>query len=133
MKRAAVPPLNPGQTMSTVLLVDDEPDMLFVWRHILTNAGYTVRVAPNGAVALDQLRVARAHLVITDWMMPIMNGGELCLALRAELDLRDIPVLVFTAVSKPPLQGKPCWDEWIVKPASREYVLATVARLCSRQ
>jgi CheY-like chemotaxis protein len=124
MKRAAVPPLNPGQTMSTVLLVDDEPD---------TNAGYTVRVAPNGAVALDQLRVARAHLVITDWMMPIMNGGELCRALRADPALRDIPVLVFTAVSRPPNPGGPCWDEWIVKPASREYVLATVARLCKRQ
>lgn len=133
MKRAAVPPLNPGQTMSTVLLVDDEPDMLFVWRHILTNAGYTVRVAPNGAFALDQLRVAHADLVVTDWMMPIMNGGELCRALRADPTLGDIPVLVFTAVSRPPFQGRPYWDEWIVKPASREYVLATVARLCNRQ
>ncbi|BEU28187.1 response regulator [Paraburkholderia sp. 22B1P] len=119
--------------MPTVLLVDDEPDMLFVWRHILTNAGYTVRVAVNGVAALDQLRIARPQLVVTDWMMPVLNGNELCRAIRSDQELCGIPVLVFTAVSRRPVQGRPMWDEWLVKPASRDHFLATVARLCMRK
>lgn len=116
--------------MPTVLLVDDEPDMLFVWRHVLTNAGYKVRVAADGVAALEQLRDGPANLVITDWMMPRMNGAELCRAIRADRELCDTPLLVFTAVSRSPVQGKPPWDEWLVKPARRDYFLAAVARLC---
>lgn len=116
--------------MRSVLLVDDESQLLFVWRYILTDAGYRVRSAPNGAVALEMLRLERADLIITDWMMPVMNGAELCRVLRAHRAFASIPVLVFTSVSSPsnPVDGG--WDEWLVKPASREEFLAAVARLC---
>jgi CheY-like chemotaxis protein len=93
--------------MPTVLLVDDEPDMLFVWRHVLTNAGYKVRVAADGVAALEQLRDGPANLVITDWMMPRMNGAELCRAIRADRELCDTPLLVFTAVL-PPFRDRRC-------------------------
>lgn len=119
--------------MPKVLLVDDEPDMLFVWRHILTNASYTVRVAADGLAALDQLRAEPVQLVITDWMMPRMNGAELCRAIRADQELCSISLLVFTAVSRSSVHGTPLWDEWLVKPASRDHVLAAVARLCKRK
>lgn len=116
--------------MRSVLLVDDEPDLLFVWRYILTEAGYAVRDAPNGAVALEMLRLEPADLIITDWMMPVMTGAELCRALRAHPALADIPVLVHTSVSPPPNPVDDGWDEWLLKPASREDFLVTVARLC---
>lgn len=116
--------------MRSVLLVDDEPDQLFVWRYILTDADYRVRGAPNGAAALEMLRLDRADLVITDWMMPVMNGAELCRALRAHPTLNDIPVLVLTSVLSPSNPVDRAWNDWLVKPANRDDFLATVARLC---
>jgi CheY-like chemotaxis protein len=116
--------------MPSVLLVDDEPDLVSAWHYILTDAGYRVRSASNGVAALEMLRADRADLVITDWMMPVMNGAELCRALRAHPTLADIRVLVLTSVSSPSNPIDRVWDEWLVKPASREDFLATVARLC---
>lgn len=118
--------------MRSVLLVDDEPDLLFAWRYILTDAGYRVRGASNGGAALEMLRLDRADLVITDWMMPFMNGAELCRVLRAHPTFADIPVIVLTSVPPPSNPIDRGWDEWLVKPASREDFLATVARLCNQ-
>jgi CheY-like chemotaxis protein len=64
--------------MYSILLVDDEPDLLAAWHLILTGEGYDVRCATNGAQALECIRQRGPDLVITDWMMPVMDGHELC-------------------------------------------------------
>ena len=117
--------------MPSVLLVDDEPDMLFVWRFILRNAGYDVRCAANGRIALNLLLEKVADVVVSDWMMPVMNGEELCRQLRSDPRFCTVPVLIFTAMSPlPPDRTGHFWDEWLVKPATREVFLDAVAQLC---
>jgi two-component system, OmpR family, alkaline phosphatase synthesis response regulator PhoP len=86
----------------TVLVVDDEPDIIDLLTYNLKKEGFTVLTAPNGKAALE---VANAHLaqertldaIVLDIMMPEMDGFETCLALRANVQTASIPVLFLTA------------------------------------
>ncbi|WP_429300366.1 response regulator [Paraburkholderia sp. GAS199] len=115
--------------MHSILLVDDEPEILAAWRLILESEGYEVNCAANGAEAVARLSSVVPDLIITDWMMPKMDGAELCRRLRAMPELADVPILVHTAV--PPLDNsKKNWDVCLRKPVGAQRFLATVAELC---
>jgi CheY-like chemotaxis protein len=88
--------------MKKILVVDDEFDILTTWRLVLEMEGYEVATAANGRVALDAARANVPDLVITDWMMPHMNGVELIGALAANDTLADVPVILMSAAAKPP-------------------------------
>ena len=65
-----------------ILLVDDDDIMIAILENTLTRAGYDVEIATDGREALEKLRRGVARLVVTDWEMPVMNGLELCEAVR---------------------------------------------------
>ncbi|MDE2349828.1 MAG: response regulator [Gammaproteobacteria bacterium] len=69
--------------MPEVMIVDDETDVRDAIRRVLERAGYAVRSADNGAQALDALESRGADLVITDIIMPVMDGVEAIQAIRA--------------------------------------------------
>jgi CheY-like chemotaxis protein len=73
--------------MHSILLVDDDPEILAAWQAILLDEGYRVCCARNGFQALERLKESIPDLVITDWMMPLMGGAELCRQLKAHPDL----------------------------------------------
>ncbi|MEY4933002.1 MAG: hypothetical protein RLZZ403_1322 [Pseudomonadota bacterium] len=75
-----------------LLLVEDEPTQLLILAHKLRQAGYVVDTATNGRDALDKLQVGGYSLLLTDWDMPLMDGVELCRALRAA----KLPNYVYT-------------------------------------
>ncbi len=75
-----------------LLLVEDEPTQLLILAHKLRQAGYVVDTATNGRDALDKLEVGGYSLLLTDWDMPLMDGVELCRALRAA----NLPNYVYT-------------------------------------
>ena len=75
--------------MHSILLVDDEPEILAAWRLILENEGYEVGCASNGAEAVARMRSVVPDLIITDWMMPVMDGAELCRRLKAMCERDD--------------------------------------------
>jgi CheY-like chemotaxis protein len=83
--------------VSTVLVVDDEPDLRFLIRRILERAGHDVVEASHGAAALEAVKRSPPDLVVTDMMMPVMNGSELITVLRADPDTAAIPILVVSA------------------------------------
>jgi CheY-like chemotaxis protein len=87
--------------MHTILLVDDEPDILFVFELLLTGQGYRVITARNGAEALEAALAHSPHLVISDWMMPVMDGAQLYRCFRAIPSLSAIP-FVFVSAAIPP-------------------------------
>ena len=77
--------------------MDDEPDVRFLLRHILERGGYEVDEAINGSSALEILRAGSPDLVITDLMMPVMDGNELIERLRSEPATGSIPIMSLTS------------------------------------
>ena len=78
-----------------VLLVDDEPGVLYTLREVLTERGHRVLTAPSGATALPQLD--DAAVVVTDLQMPGMSGYEATEALRRQHSAATLPVIALTA------------------------------------
>ena len=83
--------------MKRVLIVDDEPDVRFILRHILERGGYEVDEAINGSAAIECLsRGPNPDLLITDLMMPVMDGNELIDRLRSDPKTAPIPIMSLT-------------------------------------
>ena len=79
--------------MCKILVVDDEPAHRFLLRRIFERAGHVVSDAGDGAAALRAVAESRPDLVVTDMMMPVMNGAELIRRLRREPATAGIPIL----------------------------------------
>ena len=79
--------------MSRILVVDDEPDQRFLLRRLLERAGHEVSEAHHGAAALQAVRESAPDLVVTDVMMPVMDGVELIRCLRGDPATAYIPIL----------------------------------------
>ncbi|MBA1200560.1 response regulator [Pseudomonas capeferrum] len=82
--------------MSTILIVDDEYLIADILGFALEDEGYLVEKASNGRKALEALQDKRVELVITDYMMPVLNGEELLKAIREEMKLPDLPVILMS-------------------------------------
>ncbi|ACD20248.1 response regulator receiver protein [Paraburkholderia phytofirmans PsJN] len=118
--------------MHSILLVDDEPEILAAWRLILENEGYEVGCASNGVEAVARAVARAPALIITDWMMPLMDGAELCRRLKAIPALANVPILVHTSVPPNEAAGKN-WDVCLRKPVGATLFLTTVAQLCTQR
>ncbi|CAH2781576.1 MAG: phosphate regulon transcriptional regulatory protein PhoB [uncultured Paraburkholderia sp.] len=114
--------------MHSILLVDDEPEILAAWRLILENEGYEVLCASNGVEAVNRLTACVPDLIITDWMMPLMDGTELCRRLKTMPELAKVPILLHTAVPPTVTDGQN-WDVCLRKPVGAELFLTTVERM----
>lgn len=85
--------------MASVLLVDDEPLLRSVLCEYLKFAGHSVVECPDGDEALERLRSSSFDIVVSDVLMPGMDGLGLCGAMRADSRISHIPVLFVTARS----------------------------------
>ncbi|HYH40008.1 MAG TPA: response regulator [Azospirillum sp.] len=84
--------------MKTILLVEDEFGIAGVLTLLLEDEGYRVMSAANGRQALNRLAEARPDLVVTDFMMPLLDGAALGEAMRANPAWKDIPIVMMSAV-----------------------------------
>ena len=82
--------------MSRILVVDDEPDERFLLRRMFEREGYEVLDASDGAAALAIARESPLDLIVTDMMMPVMDGAELIRRLRSDPATAGIPILAST-------------------------------------
>lgn len=118
-----------------LLLVDDNEEILEFLEHEL-NEKYTIIKAFNGREALETLKENAVHLVISDIMMPVMDGFELCRIIKTNFDHSHIPVILLTA--KNTLQSKIEGlelgaDAYIEKPFSPEYLQVQIANLLTNR
>jgi CheY-like chemotaxis protein len=79
--------------MASVLVVDDEPDFRFLLRLNFEVAGFEVSEAGDGAAALKLIETFRPDLIVTDLMMPVMDGRELIARLRGDAKTAGIPIM----------------------------------------
>jgi CheY-like chemotaxis protein len=77
-----------------IVVAEDHEDIRYVLQRALERAGHEVVVAADGVAALDAVRRHRPDVVITDVDMPRMTGLDLCRAIRADADLKHIPVVL---------------------------------------
>ncbi len=89
-----------GRGPATVLIVDDDPDMVLLLETTLRADGIRVITAHDGETALKQIREKRPSLVLLDMQLPGVDGMSVCRILRAETNpgLRDIPILILTGL-----------------------------------
>jgi len=118
-----------------ILLVDDNEEILeFVEQELMEK--YTVIKALNGQQAFDLLKEESIQLVISDVMMPVMDGFELCKLIKSRLDYSHIPVILLTARNtlQSKIEGLELGaDAYIEKPFSPEYLLVQIANLLANR
>lgn len=119
----------------TILLVDDEPDILEIVGYNLTQEGYVVVTAENGLRALDQAKKYKPQLIILDVMMPEMDGIEACEKLRAMPELSESVITFLTARGEDysQLAGFEAGaDDYITKPVKPKVLVSKVKALLRR-
>ena len=112
-----------------ILVVEDSPTQAEKLKHLLEEQGYRVQITKNGSEALSLLQEIRPSLVITDVLMPIMNGYELCASIKSQESLENIPVMLLTSLSDPKdvLEALKCGaNNFITKPYDDAYLLSHI-------
>lgn len=117
----------------TVLVVEDEADVVDLLRYNLERADFEVLIAMAGDLGLAMAREKRPDLIVLDLMLPGMNGHEVCRALKGDPNTEVIPILMLTAKGEPNERVKGLElgaDDYVTKPFSpRELVLRVQALL----
>lgn len=112
--------------MAIILVVDDEVPVVNLLTDILEDHGCIVRTAHHGKAALHLAREEKPDLIISDVMMPFMDGVELCRRIRAEYGTRDVPVVLMSAARSPDLRECGA-NDFVGKPFAIERIDALVA------
>ncbi len=117
----------------TVLVVEDEPDVVDLLRYNLGRAGFQVLIAISGDRGLEMAREARPDIIVLDLMLPGMTGQEVCRALKGDANTESLPIVMLTAKGEPDERVKGLElgaDDYVTKPFSpRELVLRIQALL----
>jgi DNA-binding response OmpR family regulator len=119
----------------TVLVVEDDPDIVSLLKHYLTNANYEPLVAETGDLGLDLARSRHPHLIILDLMLPGMDGLEICRELKKHPETTQIPIIMLTAKSEEAdkIVGLELGaDDYVTKPFSPRELMARIKALLRR-
>jgi DNA-binding response OmpR family regulator len=116
---------------ASILIADDEPNIVLSLEFVLAEEGYRVRVARDGREALEALAAETPDLVLLDVMLPHVSGFDVCQRIRAEPAWRDVRIVMLSAkgreveVQKGLALGA---DAYVTKPFAIKELLAEVAR-----
>ena len=119
-----------------ILIVDDSPTQAKLLEQVLRAHGYRVSVSKNGAEALEQILAQHPDLVISDILMPEMDGFELCRRIRGIEELKCLPIILLTHLNDPAdvlhsLEAGA--DYFISKPCNNKLLLARIRAVLQRE
>ena len=115
--------------MAVVLVVEDEVGIANLLSDVLSDEGHRVLVAVNGHEALKRAEEERPDLVITDFMMPVMDGAQLIRAMADHPDLKGIPIFLMSSAPEAAIRDKcSSYALFIRKPFEIYDVIDQVAR-----
>ena len=123
----------PGES---VLVVDDSPTILKVVQLVLTKAGFRVTTAVDGEVGLDAAKQARPDMILLDFVMPKMNGYQVCRAIKSNEATKKIPVILLSAKGRSVDQKigfENGADDYITKPFSPRKLIERVNALLAER
>jgi len=117
--------------LKTVLIVEDDPDLRqFISQYLSGN--YRVKLAENGKIGLEKALKYLPDLVVSDVMMPEMNGLEFCRKLKTDINISHIPVILLTAKTQleQKIEGiRTGADAYITKPFDPQYLISVINNL----
>jgi two-component system, sensor histidine kinase and response regulator len=122
-------PAKPAGAPVEILIAEDSLTQAQRLKHILEQQGYLVTHAANGRLAFEAARRRKPTLIISDVVMPEMDGYELCRSVKSEPGLGDIPIILVTTLSDPQdvIRGLECRaDNFILKPYDESHLLGRV-------
>jgi DNA-binding response OmpR family regulator len=134
-RQAAHQPVNAMTSPASVLIVDDEPNILLSLQFLMKKAGYDVRTATDGEQALGEIARARPDLVLLDVMMPKLDGFTVCQRIKATPEWQDVRVIMLTARGRDVEREKGFAlgaDDYITKPFSTKDAMDRVAAVLSK-
>lgn len=116
--------------MQTILVVDDDKDILEVLQYILEDSGYEVNTLNDGHFLFDKIKEHMPDLILLDIMLGNMDGRELCKDVKSKQETHDIPVIMISAshniVTPYHQNGAP--DDFIAKPFDITVLLNSIER-----
>lgn len=121
--------------MSTILIADDEANILMLLEIVLKDLDAEIITAENGEIALEKAKKYQPDLIITDVVMPKMNGFEVCRAVRNVEDIQDTPIIILSALGDEynKITGfEEGADDYIIKPFNVEELKARARALLMR-
>jgi len=119
-----------------ILVAEDSPTQAVKLAMILAEAGYDPDLAKDGSEALAKLKQRPARMVISDVMMPKMNGYELCAAIKKDSSLKQTPVILLTSLNdtEDVIRGlEHQADYYVTKPYNQDYLLSKIGAVISGQ
>jgi CheY-like chemotaxis protein len=121
----------PTERAPRVLIVEDTPDLLTLLGKLVERMGYEALTAASAARALELLeREPRFDLLLTDWAMPEVSGGELIARLRRDPRFRDLPAIVLTGHDTVEQEAAAAGcDRFLVKPIMRDELQQAISEL----
>jgi signal transduction histidine kinase len=125
-----------GNSDMRILIVEDSATQAEKLRRVLAAEGYSVFIAKDGVLGLSRAREIKPELVISDIDMPGMNGFELCKQIKADADIKSVPVILLTSFSDPEdvisaLESGA--DNFIVKPYEKGRLLSKIEHIFSNR
>jgi DNA-binding response OmpR family regulator len=120
---------------ASVLIVDDEPNILLSLQFVMKKAGYDVRTASDGEQALAEIGRAKPSVILLDVMMPKLDGFTVCERIRATPEWRDVRIIMLTARGRDVERQKGLAlgaDDYITKPFSTKDATDRVAAVLAK-
>src|SRR5215210_2547675 len=112
-----------------ILIVERDQSVRELQRFFLERAGVGVEFADDGQTALDRVRLARPALIVTEILIPKLDGLTLCRRLREDPATRDIPVIVFSILAAAARASEAGAAAFLRKPLVESIFVATVQRV----
>jgi diguanylate cyclase (GGDEF)-like protein len=114
----------------SALIVEDDRDIVALFRHVLDLAGYQTEIIMHGKLALEHLAKYKPDIVLLDLNLPGVSGGEILAAMRADDRLKHVPVVVITAHAHL-IATLPARPEFVlIKPVNIEQMSNLILRIC---
>jgi CheY-like chemotaxis protein len=114
-----------------VLIVEDNSDVRRLYAIGLNQRGYEVKLAANGAEAVERIQDERPDVILLDWLMPLMDGGEVLS--RIGDGAASIPIIVISGQPAPPDgQRDPRIVTWLTKPVTIDEVVERIEPMAVR-
>jgi len=116
-----------------ILVVERDPHVRDLEAFFLNEAGYGVEFAPDGLAALEMAREMKPDIIITEVLVPKLDGLALCRAVRKEAALKDTVVLIFSILAAQSRAREAGADAFLMKPLAEQRLVHTVRELLAKR